>query len=98
MGTSILETARRLNKQFADNTLAVKADITPEYKRMPTGAFGLDYPLYGGLVYGRITTFAGREHSGKTSAACLALGAYQRANPNNICVYVNTSLSNGGSI
>lgn len=93
MGNSILETARRLNKEFDDDTLAIKADITPTYERMATGAFGLDYPLYGGLVYGRIVTFAGREHSGKTSAACLALGAYQRANPDKVCVYVDVEHS-----
>lgn len=93
MGTSILETAKRLNKEFSDETLAIKADITPTYQRMSSGAFGLDYPLYGGLVYGRIVTFAGREHSGKTSAACLALSAYQRANPDKICVYVDVEHS-----
>lgn len=89
----ILSVAKKLNKEFSDDTLAIKADITPTYKRMATGAFGLDYPLYGGLVYGRIATFAGREHSGKTSAACLALGAYQRANPDKICVYVDVEHS-----
>ena len=93
MGNSILDVAKKLNKEFSDDTLAIKADITPEYKRMSTGAFGLDYPLYGGLVYGRIATFAGREHSGKTSAACLALGAYQRANPDKVCVYVDVEHS-----
>lgn len=89
----ILSVAKKLNKEFSDDTLAIKADITPTYKRMATGAFGLDYPLYGGLVYGRIATFAGREHSGKTTAACLALGAYQRANPDKICVYVDVEHS-----
>lgn len=93
MGSSILDIAKQLNKSFEDDTLAIKADITPVYKRMPTGAFGLDYPLYGGLVYGRIVTFAGREHSGKTSAACLALGAYQRANPDKVCVYIDVEHS-----
>lgn len=93
MGNSILDTAKRLNKEFQDSTLAIKADITPTYERLSTGAFGLDYPLYGGLVYGRITTFAGREHSGKTSAACLALGAYQRANPDKVSVYVDVEHS-----
>lgn len=87
--SSILEIAKKLNAEFDDKTLAVKADVTPNYVRLPTGAFGLDYPLYGGLVYGRIITFAGLFHSGKTTAACLALGAYQRANPDKMCVYVD---------
>lgn len=90
---SIAEIAKKLNKEFGDNTLAIKADISPTYERMSTGAFGLDYPLFGGLVYGRIVTFAGLYHSGKTTAACLALGAYQRANPDKTCVYVDVEHS-----
>ena len=86
---SIKDVAKKLSQQYEDDTLAIKADITPDYKRMPTGAFGLDYPLYGGLVYGRIHTFAGLFHSGKTTAACLAMSAYQRENPDKICVYVD---------
>ena len=91
--STIAEIAKKLNKEFGDNTLAIKADITPNYERMSTGAFGLDYPLFGGLVYGRITTFAGLFHSGKTTAACLCLAAYQRANPDKTCVYVDVEHS-----
>ena len=86
---NVLDVARKLNKEFKDEKLAVKADITPDYERMPTGAFGFDYPLYGGLPYGRICTFAGLFHSGKTAAACLAMAAYQRQNPDKICVYAD---------
>ena len=85
----VLDTAKKFNKMYEDDKLAVKADITPEYERMPTGAFGLDYPLYGGLVKGRIHTFAGLFHSGKTVASALAMAAYQRENPNTISVYVD---------
>ena len=91
--SSILEIAKKLNKEFSDSTLAVKATVTPEYQRMPTNAFGLDYPLYGGLVYGRIITLAGLFHSGKTTAACMAVSAYQRENPDKICVYVDVEHS-----
>jgi len=66
---SVLETAKKMNREYKDDKLAIKADITPTYERMATGAFGLDYPLYGGLPLGRIMTFAGLFHSGKTSAA-----------------------------
>lgn len=90
---TITEVAKRLNKEFGDNTLAIKADVTPTYERMSTGAFGLDYPLFGGLVYGRIMTFAGMFHSGKTTAACLCLAAYQRANPDKMCIYVDVEHS-----
>lgn len=86
---SILETAKRLNKEFSDDSLVVKADASDDYKRMPTGAFGFDYPLYGGLPYGRIITFAGLFHSGKSTMACLAMSAYQRENPDKVCIYVD---------
>lgn len=90
---SVLEISKKLNKEFQDDTLAIKADITPNYERLSTGAFGLDYPLYGGLVYGRIVTFAGLAHSGKTTAACLALAAYQRKHSDKTCVYVDVEHS-----
>lgn len=86
---SVLEIAKKLNRDFKDDKLAIKADITPTYERMPTGAFGFDYPLYGGLPLGRICTFAGLYHSGKTSAACVAMAAYQRKFPEQLCVYVD---------
>lgn len=89
----VLDKSLKLNKEFGDNTLAIKADINPKYERMPTGAFGLDYPLYGGLPYGRIVTFAGLFHSGKTTAACMAVSAYQRTNPDKVCVYVDVEHS-----
>jgi recombination protein RecA len=89
----VLDKAKKLNKEFDDETLSIKADVNPVYRRMPTGAFGLDYPLYGGLPYGRIVTFAGLFHSGKTTAACLAMAAYQRANPGKTCVYVDVEHS-----
>lgn len=86
---SVLEITKKLNKEYNDDKLAIKASVSPDYVRMPTGAFGLDYPLGGGLPLGRIVTFAGLFHSGKTTAACLALSAYQRQYPKNICVYVD---------
>ena len=86
---SVLEIAKKLNREFKDDKLAIKADITPNYERMSTGAFGFDYPLYGGLPLGRICTFAGLFHSGKTLAACIAMAAYQRKFPERLCVYVD---------
>jgi recombination protein RecA len=54
---------------------------------------GVDYPLYGGLPYGRMAVFAGLEHSGKTTAACAQLAAYQRENPDSICCYIDVEHS-----
>lgn len=89
MSNTIKEISREFNKKYGDDTLAITASVVPHYERMATGALGLDYPLFGGLVYGRIHTFAGLYHSGKTTAACLAMAAYQRANPDKTCIYVD---------
>lgn len=91
--SSILEIAKKLNKQFNDNNLAIKADVKPEYERMPTGALGFDYPTFGGAVYGRIITLAGLYHSGKTLVACMLMSAYQRKHPDKMCVYVDVEHS-----
>lgn len=86
---SVLDCAKKLNREFADDKLAIVANIVPEYNRLATGAFGFDYPLYGGIPYGRILTYSGLPHSGKTSASCMSVSAYQRANPDKMCVYVD---------
>ena len=91
--SSVLELAKKLRKQYNDDSLAVVANVTPEYTKLATGAFGMDYPLYGGLPEGRIFTFAGLFHSGKTTAACLAVSAYQRKYPDKVCVYVDVEHS-----
>ena len=87
--SSVLEIAKKINKEFSDNKLAITANVTPHYVKLSTGALGMDYPLFGGLPEGRIITFAGLFHSGKTTAACLALSAYQRKYPNKTCVYID---------
>lgn len=78
-----------LCKEFKDPNLIVKSNITPNYKRLACGAFGMDYPLFGGLPYGRICVYSGQNHSGKTTAACVEMAAFQRANPDKTCVYVD---------
>lgn len=90
---SVLDAAKKLNKEFSDDTLGIKADVNPTYERLPLNALGFDYPLYGGIPYGRIMTFAGLFHSGKTTAACMAMAAYQRANPDKTCVFVDVEHS-----
>lgn len=86
---SVAEIAKKLNRAYKNDKLAIMADVIPSYKRMPCGDLGVDFPLYGGLPYGRIITVSGKEHSGKTTGACVFLAAYQRANPDKVCVYVD---------
>ena len=89
----VLDKAKKLNKEYASDSLALVADAVPSYKRFACGDLGMDFPLYGGLPYGRICTYAGKEHSGKTTAACVEMAAYQRENPDKICVFVDVEHS-----
>ena len=85
--------AKKLNREYNNNNLIIKSNVVPVYQRLSSGMMGMDYPLYGGLPYGRLMVYAGLEHSGKTTAACAELAAYQRENPDKICVYVDVEHS-----
>ncbi len=90
---SVLAKAKQLNKAYKNDNIAVFANTVPHYERLSTGVLGFDFPMYGGLPLGRIAVFAGLEHSGKTSACCVALAAYQRKFPERTCVYVDVEHS-----
>lgn len=90
---SVLTKAKKLNKEFKNDNLAIMASIVPKYERLATNCLGLDFPLYGGLPLGRLIVFAGLEHSGKTTAACTALAAFQHKYPEKTCVYVDVEHS-----
>ena len=87
--SSVLDVAQKLNRAYKNKTLALTADVMPSYRRLACNDLGADFPLYGGLPYGRIVTVSGKEHSGKTTGACTYLAAYQRANPDKTCVFVD---------
>jgi RecA/RadA recombinase len=90
---SISDIAKKLNRAYKNEKLALTADVLPSYKRLSCNDLGADFPLYGGLPYGRIVTVSGKEHSGKTTGACTFLAAYQRANPDRTCVFVDVEHS-----
>ena len=90
---SVADLAKKICKEYSNNNLIIKSDVVPSYKRLSSGLMGSDYPLYGGLPYGRLAVYAGLEHSGKTTAACAQLAAYQRENPDKLCVYVDVEHS-----
>lgn len=90
---TVLEIAKKMNKEYEDNNLLTKSSIVPYYKRLSCDAFGFNYPLYGGIPYGRITVFSGKEHSGKTLMAVLQMAAYQKENPDKLCVFVDVEHS-----
>lgn len=86
---SVLEIAKKMNKEFKNDSLAIKADVQPHYKRCAMGMLGFDYPLFGGLPEGRVIQMSGKESSGKTTAACAFMAAYQRKYPEKTCVFVD---------
>lgn len=87
------ELAKKLCKEYKDDNLMITSDIKPNYTRMSTGALGLDYVLAGGIPLGRILEFSGLQHSGKTTAACVVLAAYQRKFPDKQSVYIDVEHS-----
>lgn len=90
---SILEIAKKQNKEYKDGNLAIVSNVKPSYTRMATNALGLDYILGGGIPLGRIIELSGLQHSGKTTAACVIVAAYQRAYPDKFCVYLDVEHS-----
>ena len=90
---SIRDVAKKLNKEYHMDDLVIKSTIKPEYERLDCDALGMDYPLFGGLPLGRICVYSGLQHSGKTTAACCELAAYQRKFPERTCVYVDVEHS-----
>lgn len=90
---TIAELAKKFRKEYKDENLMIISNIKPDYQRMPTNALGLDYILAGGIPLGRLIEFSGLQHSGKTTAACVVLAAYQRMFPNQTCVYIDVEHS-----
>ena len=56
---SISDIAKKLNRAYKNEKLALTADVLPSYKRLSCNDLGADFPLYGGLPYGRIVTVSG---------------------------------------
>lgn len=87
--TSIKDLAKKINKEYGNDNVIRRSDIIPAYRRLRSGALGMDYPLYGGLPYGRICVYSGKQHSGKSTGAMRELAAYQVENPDKLCIYVD---------
>jgi len=86
---SVLEIAKKLNKDYGDKNLAILANTNPSYERLASGAMGYDFPMYGGDTLGRIVVHTGMEHSGKTTAALVKMAAFQRKYPEKVCVFID---------
>jgi recombination protein RecA len=90
---SLKDIAKKLNREYKMDDLITVSDVKPNYERLACGALGMDYPLFGGLPLGRICVYSGLQHSGKTTAACCELAAYQRKFPDKTCVFVDVEHS-----
>lgn len=90
---TLAELAKKLKKEYKDDNLMIVSNLKPNYDKMPTGALGLDYILVGGIPLGRLIEFSGEMHSGKTTAACVVLAAYQRMFPDKTSVYIDVEHS-----
>lgn len=90
---SIIDLAKKLNKEYSKDDIIRRSDIVPGYRRLRSGALGMDYPFYGGLPYGRVCVYSGKQHSGKTTGAMRELAAYQQENPDKLCIYVDAEHS-----
>lgn len=87
--TSLRDLAKKINKEYGNDNVIRRSDVIPAYRRLRSGALGMDYPLYGGLPYGRICVYSGKQHSGKSTGAMRELAAYQVENPDKLCIYVD---------
>ena len=67
--TSLRDLAKKINKEYGNDNVIRRSDVIPAYRRLRSGALGMDYPLYGGLPYGRICVYSGKQHSGKSTGA-----------------------------
>lgn len=90
---TVLDIAKKLNKDYKSDKLFRKSDVIPTYRRLRSKAFGMSYPLFGGLPYGRIITCSGKQHSGKTTAAFAMIADYQKENPDKMCLFVDVEHS-----
>lgn len=87
--SNIRDIAKQLNKEYKTESLILKSNIKPQYERLKNYALGMSYPLFGGLPLGRLCVYSGLQHSGKTTAACCELAAFQRQFPDKTCVFVD---------
>jgi len=80
---------KAINKTCKEWDILGSGNFSQNLKKLSLKTLGFDHPFKGGLPYGQIITFSGVEHSGKSTAAILAMAQYQAENPDKVCVYVD---------
>ena len=85
---TLQEVLKSVENSYGRSSVQEGVELKP-IKRLALPARSLNRVLYGGLPYGRLIEFSGAEHSGKTTTALLALGAYQRLGTDKKCVFID---------
>lgn len=86
---SMKDAIKAINKTCKEWDILGSGNFSKDLKKLSLKTLSFDYPFKGGLPYGQIITISGVEHSGKSSVAAIAMGEYQKENPDKICVYVD---------
>lgn len=86
---SFKDAVKKINKACKEWDIIGFGNFSQNLKKLSLGTLAFDFPFKGGLPYGQLVTFSGVEHSGKSTAAILAMAQYQKENPDKICVYVD---------
>ena len=86
---SMKDVIKKINKACKEWDILSSGNFSQNLKKLSLNTLGFDFPFKGGLPYDQIITFSGVEHSGKTTAAAIAMGEYQLENPGKICVWVD---------
>lgn len=85
---TVLEMVKVIQDKYGKNVAGFSVSKKDPGKS-PTGIFPLDYTFAGGIPNGRISVFYGRESSGKSCLALLAIATYQKLHPDRPCVFVD---------
>lgn len=86
---SMKDVIKKINQASKDWDILGSGNFSQNLKKLSLNTLGFDLPFKGGLPYGQIITFSGVEHSGKSTAAIIAMAQYQKENPDKVCVYVD---------
>ena len=86
---SMKDAIKQINKACKDWDVLGSGNFSQNLKKLDINSLGFSYPLKGGLPYGQLITCSGVEGAGKSSFAILAMAAYQKENPDKVCVYVD---------
>lgn len=86
---SMKDAIKQINKACKDWDILGSGNFSQNLKKLDINSLGVSLPLKGGLPYGQLITAAGIEGAGKSTFAILTMAAYQKENPNKVCVYVD---------